>query len=116
MPLKSAHAVHRIERGLELRDVGWSIVALLSQFLGSTPPITAGSIPLGDLDLEGTGPLQVRNVQLGLALRRKTVYVVHVDNIGMQSGGEEPATAKCTSSEVYRLGVACAARNRDVPL
>lgn len=75
--LDGAHAVHGVERGLQRRD---AIVALPCRFPGSTPSATPGSVPFGDLDAESPRPLQVGDVQLGLALGQEAVDVVHGEN------------------------------------
>lgn len=104
MALQGAHSVHWIERGLQLCDVGWAVVVLSSRFLGSAPFRGGGSIPLRNLDLQGSGPLQMRDVQLRLALGQEAVYVVHGDDVGLQSSGENPLLLKLLRV-VDRLGV-----------
>lgn len=80
MPLKGTYSVHGVERGLQLGDAGWcSVLALPSRFLGSAPLVAnaAGSVPLGDFNFQSTRPLQMWDLQFGLALRQEAVYVVH---------------------------------------
>ena len=76
MALDGTHAVERVEGALQLRDAGRVPAPWL---LGATPltPAARGTELLWYGDAEGTRPLQMWDVQLGLGLAQERVDVLH---------------------------------------
>lgn len=70
----------------------------------------------GILILSARGHCKWGMCNLGLPCDERPFTSYMSKNVRMQSGGERPVAAICAGAEVDRLGVACAARNRDVLL